>query len=210
MREDGENCIIHGIRDDDSQFDENSLSDEPSSGANGTPSHGDQDIMMQESQSGGDGHRSNIHEDEIAYNVKEGPKIGMHFPTMDNLGNFYKEHARIVSTQRSEGMHACFDGYANARSTLKQFIEQYEMAICGTTENELLSEFISKTRLLTAYLHLDGKDSFNMRSLMKCSSWFKSKLSAYGTMIETSKRDEESNKHGMERYNILKRCIIND
>ncbi|KAF2301610.1 hypothetical protein GH714_028251 [Hevea brasiliensis] len=230
--------------------------------------------MMQESQSGGDGQRSNIHDDEIAYNVKEGPKTGMHFPTMDNLGCALLSHedvetfkwvfstwlptmadthphailtnqcesigttirevmpetrhrfglwhiiskllekfkgmedftkatnefkalifdtltiemfernwnqflTKIVSTQRSEGMHAYFDGYANARSTLKQFIEQYEMAICGKTEKELLSEFISKNRLLTTYLHLDGKDSFNMHSLMKCSSWFKSKLSAY-------------------------------
>ncbi|KAF2310815.1 hypothetical protein GH714_017438 [Hevea brasiliensis] len=50
---------------------------------------------MQESQSGSDGQRSNIHEDEIAYNVEEGPKSGMHFPTMDNLVNFYKEHARL-------------------------------------------------------------------------------------------------------------------
>ncbi|KAF2299297.1 hypothetical protein GH714_031377 [Hevea brasiliensis] len=84
-----------GIRDDDSLFDENSLSDEPSNGVNGTPSHADQEVTMQESQSSSDGQRSNIHEDEIAYNVEEGPKSGMHFPTMDNLVNFYKEHAKL-------------------------------------------------------------------------------------------------------------------
>ncbi|KAF2322765.1 hypothetical protein GH714_030396 [Hevea brasiliensis] len=50
---------------------------------------------MQESQSDSDGQHSNIHEDEIACNVEEGLKSGMHFPTMDNLVNFYKEHARL-------------------------------------------------------------------------------------------------------------------
>ncbi|KAF2284221.1 hypothetical protein GH714_019967 [Hevea brasiliensis] len=84
-----------GIRNDDNMFDENSLSNEPSNGVNGTPSHANQEVMMQESQSSSDGQRSNIHEDEIAYNVEEGPKSGMHFPTMDNLVNFYKEHARL-------------------------------------------------------------------------------------------------------------------
>ncbi|KAF2300016.1 hypothetical protein GH714_006741 [Hevea brasiliensis] len=61
-----------GIRDDDSLFDENPLSNEPSNGINGTPSHGDQEVMMQESQSGSDGQHSNVHKDEIAYNVEEG------------------------------------------------------------------------------------------------------------------------------------------
>ncbi|XP_057996549.1 protein FAR-RED IMPAIRED RESPONSE 1-like [Hevea brasiliensis] len=83
----------------------------------------------------------------------------------------------MMSTQRSEGMHANFDGYVNSRSTLKQFIEQYEMAIRGKNEKELLSEFI--------------------KCLWYCD-------------VNPSNEDEESNEHGMERYNILERCIIND
>ncbi|XP_057998536.1 protein FAR1-RELATED SEQUENCE 5-like, partial [Hevea brasiliensis] len=81
-----------GIRDDDSLFDENSLSDEPS---NGAPSHGYDEGPVKESQSGSDGQCSNVHEDEIPYNVEEGPKTGMHFLTMDDLVNFYKHHARL-------------------------------------------------------------------------------------------------------------------
>ncbi|XP_057986683.1 protein FAR-RED IMPAIRED RESPONSE 1-like [Hevea brasiliensis] len=84
-----------GIRDDDSLFDANSLSDEPSNGTNGTPSHGYEEGPIEESQSGSDGQCSNVHENEIPYNVEEGPKTGMHFPTMDDLVNFYKHHARL-------------------------------------------------------------------------------------------------------------------
>ncbi|KAF2297176.1 hypothetical protein GH714_018847 [Hevea brasiliensis] len=84
-----------GIRDDDSLFDENSLSDEPSNGANGTPSHDYEESPVEESQSGSDGQRSNVHEDEIPYNEEEDPKTGMHFLIMDNLVNFYKHHARL-------------------------------------------------------------------------------------------------------------------
>ncbi|KAF2297188.1 hypothetical protein GH714_019109 [Hevea brasiliensis] len=54
-----------GIRDDDSLFDENSLSDKPSNGTNGTPSHGYEESPVKESQSGSDGQRLNVHKDKI-------------------------------------------------------------------------------------------------------------------------------------------------
>ncbi|KAF3646308.1 hypothetical protein FXO38_19232 [Capsicum annuum] len=37
--------------------------------------------------------------------------------------------AGIISMQRCESMHAFFDGYISSRSSLKQFVEQYEVAL---------------------------------------------------------------------------------
>ncbi|KAF2305274.1 hypothetical protein GH714_003442 [Hevea brasiliensis] len=55
--------------------------------------------------------------------------------------------AGMVSTQRSESMHAYFDGYVNSMSTLKQFVEQYEIAMCDKNEKEFYADFKSKTQL---------------------------------------------------------------
>ncbi|WMV18251.1 hypothetical protein MTR67_011636 [Solanum verrucosum] len=46
----------------------------------------------------------------------------------------------MMSTQRSESMHAFFDGYISERSSLKQFIEQYELALRFKYEKELQAE----------------------------------------------------------------------
>ncbi|KAI8539742.1 hypothetical protein RHMOL_Rhmol09G0206400 [Rhododendron molle] len=44
--------------------------------------------------------------------------------------------AGMSSTQRSEGMNAYFDGYVHAKTTLKQFVEQYENALGDKVESE--------------------------------------------------------------------------
>ncbi|XP_058006730.1 protein FAR-RED IMPAIRED RESPONSE 1-like [Hevea brasiliensis] len=49
--------------------------------------------------------------------------------------------AGMVSTQRSESMHAYFDRYVNSMSTLKQFVEQYEIAMCDKNEKEFYADF---------------------------------------------------------------------
>ncbi|XP_057989077.1 protein FAR1-RELATED SEQUENCE 5-like [Hevea brasiliensis] len=49
--------------------------------------------------------------------------------------------AGMVSTQRSESMHAHCDGYVNSMSTLKQFVEQYEIAMCDKIEKEFYADF---------------------------------------------------------------------
>ncbi|XP_049394791.1 protein FAR1-RELATED SEQUENCE 6-like [Solanum stenotomum] len=45
--------------------------------------------------------------------------------------------AGMMSTQTSESMHAFFDGYISERSSLKQFVEQYELALRFKYEKEL-------------------------------------------------------------------------
>ncbi|KAI8555731.1 hypothetical protein RHMOL_Rhmol05G0197800 [Rhododendron molle] len=44
--------------------------------------------------------------------------------------------AGMSSTQRSEGMNAYFDGYIHSKTTLKQFVEQYENALANKVESE--------------------------------------------------------------------------
>ncbi|XP_060202792.1 protein FAR1-RELATED SEQUENCE 5-like [Lycium barbarum] len=52
--------------------------------------------------------------------------------------------AGLLSTQRCEGMHAFFDGYISGSSTLKQFVEQYEIALRAKFDKELTSKFNSR------------------------------------------------------------------
>ncbi|XP_009591584.2 protein FAR-RED IMPAIRED RESPONSE 1-like [Nicotiana tomentosiformis] len=52
--------------------------------------------------------------------------------------------AGMLSTQRSEGMYAFFDGYITRQSTLKMFVNQYELAIRAKHEKELEAEYMSK------------------------------------------------------------------
>ncbi|XP_031285457.1 protein FAR-RED IMPAIRED RESPONSE 1-like [Pistacia vera] len=49
----------------------------------------------------------------------------------------------MSTTQRSENMHAFFDGYVNSKTTLKQFVEQYENALCDKVEKENEADFRS-------------------------------------------------------------------
>ncbi|XP_019251240.1 PREDICTED: protein FAR1-RELATED SEQUENCE 5-like [Nicotiana attenuata] len=52
--------------------------------------------------------------------------------------------AGMLSTQRSEGMHAFFDGYITRQSTLRMFVHQSELAIRAKHEKELEAEYRSK------------------------------------------------------------------
>ncbi|XP_070057373.1 protein FAR-RED IMPAIRED RESPONSE 1-like [Nicotiana tomentosiformis] len=51
---------------------------------------------------------------------------------------------RMLSTQRSEGMHAFFDGFITRQSTLKLFVQQYELSIRAKFEKELEAEYRSR------------------------------------------------------------------
>ncbi|XP_031252418.1 protein FAR1-RELATED SEQUENCE 5-like [Pistacia vera] len=51
--------------------------------------------------------------------------------------------AGMSTTQRSESMHAFFDGYVNSKTTIKQFMEQYENALRDKVEKEREADFKS-------------------------------------------------------------------
>ncbi|KAL8481208.1 hypothetical protein ACS0TY_027112 [Phlomoides rotata] len=58
-----------------------------------------------------------------------------------------------ISTQRSEGMHAYFDEFVHSRSTLKMFMEQYDMAMGNKIQKEFITDFQSKNKLSNVYTH---------------------------------------------------------
>ncbi|XP_028082667.1 protein FAR1-RELATED SEQUENCE 6-like [Camellia sinensis] len=83
------------------------------------------------------------------------------------LGVLYRERHRWIpayvkdifwagmsTTQRIESMNAFFDGYVNSKTTLKQFVEQYDNALRCKVEKETKADFKSRNKLydcLTVY-----------------------------------------------------------
>ncbi|XP_022856932.1 protein FAR-RED IMPAIRED RESPONSE 1-like [Olea europaea var. sylvestris] len=49
----------------------------------------------------------------------------------------------MSTTQRSESMNAFFDGYVHSKTSLKQFVEQYERALRSKVEKEFQADFKS-------------------------------------------------------------------
>ncbi|XP_028110552.1 protein FAR-RED ELONGATED HYPOCOTYL 3-like [Camellia sinensis] len=60
----------------------------------------------------------------------------------------------MSTTQRSENINAFFDGYVNSKTSLKQFVEQYDNALKSKVEKEMKADFKSRNKLydcLTVY-----------------------------------------------------------
>jgi len=51
--------------------------------------------------------------------------------------------AGMTTTQQSENMNAFFDGYVRPSTTLKQFVDKYDIALRRKVENEALADFNS-------------------------------------------------------------------
>lgn len=54
--------------------------------------------------------------------------------------------ADMMSTQRSESMHAFFDSYISGQNSLNKFIEQYKIALQFKYEKELQEETESQKK----------------------------------------------------------------
>ncbi|KAF3616878.1 hypothetical protein FXO38_34288 [Capsicum annuum] len=61
--------------------------------------------------------------------------------------------AGMLSTQRCESMHAFFDGYISGQSSLKQFVEQYEVFLRFKYEKELESQASERKQLVDVPSH---------------------------------------------------------
>ncbi|GJZ52754.1 FAR-RED impaired response 1-like protein, partial [Tanacetum coccineum] len=62
--------------------------------------------------------------------------------------------AGMSTTQRSESMNAFFDGYVNSKTSLRQFVEQYDNALKSKMEKENMADFDSLNssyKLLTQF-----------------------------------------------------------
>lgn len=68
--------------------------------------------------------------------------------------------AGMSTTQRSESMHAFFDGYVNAKTTLKHFASQYENALRDKVEKEIIADFNSFHSTIPCITHFDIEKQF--------------------------------------------------
>ncbi|PIA59055.1 hypothetical protein AQUCO_00400129v1 [Aquilegia coerulea] len=68
--------------------------------------------------------------------------------------------AGMSTTQRSESMNAFFDGYVNSKTTLKQFVEQYENALRSKVEKECQADFNSFNSRLPCITHYEIEKQF--------------------------------------------------
>ncbi|XP_057986537.1 protein FAR1-RELATED SEQUENCE 5-like [Hevea brasiliensis] len=94
--------------------------------------------------------------------------------------------AGMVSTHRSESMHAYFDGYVNSMSTLKQFVEQDEIAMCDKNEKEFYVDFKSKTQLVNCISAFKWEQYFKRHLLIQYSSSLKRRLNECGIAMSFS------------------------
>ncbi|BBH00026.1 polyol/monosaccharide transporter 5 [Prunus dulcis] len=65
-------------------------------------------------------------------------------------GSFW---AGMSTTQRSESMNAFFDDHVNSKTTLKQFVEQYENALMTKVEKENQADYMSSSANIRCSTH---------------------------------------------------------
>lgn len=68
--------------------------------------------------------------------------------------------AGMSSTQRSEGMNSFFDGYINSKTTLKQFVEQYENALAKKAEKENEADSSSLNSYIPCFTQYELEEQF--------------------------------------------------
>ncbi|XP_052198420.1 protein FAR1-RELATED SEQUENCE 5-like [Diospyros lotus] len=91
----------------------------------------------------------------------------------DWLSGLYKERGRWVpcfmktsfwagmsTKQRSEGMNAFFDGYVHSKTSLKQFVEQYERAMRCKVEKEFQADVRSFSQMVSCVSRLGIEKQF--------------------------------------------------
>ncbi|KAF2299470.1 hypothetical protein GH714_032056 [Hevea brasiliensis] len=122
--------------------------------------------------------------------------------------------AGMVSTQRSESMHAYFDGYVNSMSTLKQFVEQYEIAMCDKNEKEFYADFKSKNTVVNCISVFEWEQQFQKAFTNSIFKLVQEEIKRmwYCHVIQPTEegRREADNEPGIERHKIMEKSIINN
>ncbi|XP_058203110.1 protein FAR-RED IMPAIRED RESPONSE 1-like [Rhododendron vialii] len=68
--------------------------------------------------------------------------------------------AGMSSTQRSEGMNSFFDSYINSKTTLQQFVEQYENALAKRVEKENEADSSSLNSYIPCFTQYELEEQF--------------------------------------------------
>ncbi|KAH6792035.1 hypothetical protein C2S52_002512 [Perilla frutescens var. hirtella] len=116
--------------------------------------------------------------------------------------------AGMISTQRSEGMHAYFDEFLHSRCTLMQFMEQYEMAMSSKIQKEFVADFDSKNKIFVCSTEYPWEAQFQRvytNSMFMC---VQDSISRMKYCISTL--EEEDTAGGIQKFKVLERRILND
>ena len=73
--------------------------------------------------------------------------------------------AGMSTMQQSESMNAFFDKYINKKTTLKQFVEQYENALATKVHNETIEDFNSFNSCISCITIYDRINNFRVLTL---------------------------------------------
>ncbi|XP_022841931.1 protein FAR1-RELATED SEQUENCE 5-like [Olea europaea var. sylvestris] len=68
--------------------------------------------------------------------------------------------ASMSTTQRSESMNAFFDGYVHSKTSLKQFVKQYERALRNKVEKEFQVDFKSFSQMVPCATQLEMEQQY--------------------------------------------------
>ncbi|XP_019223462.1 PREDICTED: protein FAR-RED IMPAIRED RESPONSE 1-like [Nicotiana attenuata] len=115
--------------------------------------------------------------------------------------------AGMLSAQRSEGMHAFFDGYITRQSTLRMFVHQYELAIRAKHEKELEAEYRSKGFQIACESMLKWEEQAIQRYTRTVYEFFKTQLRKL-YHCEVSSPDDHQVVPGVEKIIVSNYSVI--
>ncbi|KAL8511703.1 hypothetical protein ACS0TY_018217 [Phlomoides rotata] len=122
--------------------------------------------------------------------------------------------AGMLSTQRSEGMHTYFDDYMHSRCSLKEFMEQYEVAFGKKIQNEFVIDFESKNKgkkcKTNYHWEKQFRDAFTNNMFLK----FQEKIDrmVYCHIVPAPKNDDDDGvvEDVVQKFYVLDRSLLNN
>ncbi|KAL8540461.1 hypothetical protein ACS0TY_001895 [Phlomoides rotata] len=111
-------------------------------------------------------------------------------------------------------MHAYFDGFVHLRSTLKQFVEQYDIALGNKIQKEFQADFQSKNKVIKCNTSFTWEKQFQKAYTNSIFSLVQDQIKRmlYCHVVPPTAEEQiaDSNDIGIERYRVLERSILND
>ncbi|KAI5661467.1 hypothetical protein M9H77_20790 [Catharanthus roseus] len=125
--------------------------------------------------------------------------------------------AGMLSTERSEIMHAFFDGYVHASSTLEQFMEQYEISIRHKVEKEVFADFKSKNNIKKGLTFFEWEKQFQAAYINDIFEKFQKEIKRMWYCYAQNRGEEFGNEYnvdfdevGFEKIKTCEKALIND
>ena len=110
----------------------------------------------------------------------------------------------MSATQCNESIHAFFDGCVNSKTTLQQFVKQYDNALKSMTEKEFEADFHSMNTTIhcmsNSLIEKQFQAEFTYAKFNEVQFEFRGKMSS-GTSIHYVKRI-------IATYNMLEKTVV--